>query len=68
MVGREAEIELRDDTLVALGPDRRGAVTVWLPTTSCPQFPTATVPAVTGCPLTTRFVTPLPLALPPAPE
>ena len=47
-----------------------GAVrlTVWPPTTSWPQLPTGTVPTVTGWPSTTRFVTPLPLALPPAPD
>src|SRR4029077_4877238 len=47
-----------------------GAVrlTVWPPTTSCPQLPTTTVPVVTGWPPTTRFVTPLPKAFPPAPD
>src|SRR3954451_3204175 len=42
--------------------------TAWLPTVSWPQSASATRPDDTGWPSATRFVTPLPLTLPPAPD
>src|SRR5690349_3477293 len=38
------------------------------PTVNCPQSPSGTRPDETGAPLTTRFETALPFALPPAPD
>src|SRR3954449_10138598 len=38
------------------------------PSVSWPQSPSGTRPEATGAPFTTRFVIPLPFALPPAPD
>src|SRR3954451_13285002 len=38
------------------------------PSVNCPQSPSGPLPDATGAPFTTRFVIPLPFALPPAPD